>query len=47
MNKVILDLFWELASWHALAKLRLHTETTFDILDAFTFTLGKIGRAHV
>lgn len=40
----MLNLFWELACWHALAKLRLHSETTVQILEAFTTTLGKATR---
>lgn len=40
----MLDLLWELASWHALAKLRLHTETTVTILEGFTRTVGSATR---
>ncbi|GJE96476.1 hypothetical protein PsYK624_126730 [Phanerochaete sordida] len=41
LDGVVLDLLWEMASWHALAKLRLHTETTVNILEASTPTLCK------
>jgi hypothetical protein len=40
LNKIVLDLLWECACWHALAKLRLHTETTVRLLESFTMTLG-------
>ena len=39
-----MDLFWEMACWHGLAKLRLHSETTVQVLEAFTTTLGKATR---
>ena len=44
LNELILDLFWELSCWHALAKLRLHTETTLSILERFTETFGAATR---
>ncbi|KAH9478851.1 hypothetical protein JR316_0009313 [Psilocybe cubensis] len=31
-NKIIQNLLFEMATWHALAKLRLHTDTTLDEL---------------
>lgn len=40
-NKEILDVLFALAEWHALAKLRLHTETTLELLRAATTTLGS------
>jgi hypothetical protein len=40
-NEVILDLLFELATWHALGKLRLHTETTLHFLDNSTTRLGQ------
>ncbi|KAJ8592982.1 hypothetical protein M405DRAFT_685055, partial [Rhizopogon salebrosus TDB-379] len=40
-DKVILDLLFELATWHALGKLRLHTETTLHFLDNSTTRLGR------
>jgi hypothetical protein len=39
-NKVVLDLLFELATFHALAKLRLHTERTLRDLEASTERLG-------
>lgn len=35
-NETALDLLFELANWHALAKLRLHTEVTIAIFRAAT-----------
>ncbi|TBU29740.1 hypothetical protein BD311DRAFT_619186, partial [Dichomitus squalens] len=32
----VADLLFELANWHALAKLRLHTDVTVDIFRAST-----------
>ncbi|KAH9169480.1 hypothetical protein EDB89DRAFT_2098737, partial [Lactarius sanguifluus] len=43
-NEVILDLLFELATWHALAKLRLHTESTVCELELSTTRLGRILR---
>ncbi|KAH9004426.1 hypothetical protein EDB84DRAFT_1573164 [Lactarius hengduanensis] len=43
-NKVILNLLFELATWHALAKLRLHTESTVCELESSTTRLGRILR---
>ncbi|KAF9544902.1 hypothetical protein CPC08DRAFT_618840, partial [Agrocybe pediades] len=40
-NEVVLDLLFELATWHALAKLRLHTTSTLAALKASTKALGK------
>ncbi|KAG2072966.1 hypothetical protein BDR04DRAFT_1127412 [Suillus decipiens] len=40
-NKIILDLLFELATWHALNKLRLHTKTTLHFLDNSTTRLGQ------
>jgi hypothetical protein len=41
LNEMLLDLLFELATWHGLAKLRLHTETTLGFLDTSTTRLGK------
>lgn len=38
---MLLDLLFELAMWHALAKLRMHTDTTLNFLDTSTTRLGK------
>ena len=35
----MLDLLFELARWHALAKLRVHTDKTVDLLATATKTL--------
>jgi hypothetical protein len=40
-NRIVMDLLFELATWHALAKLRLHTETTLRFLDNSTTRLGQ------
>ncbi|KAF8874231.1 hypothetical protein BD779DRAFT_1476607 [Infundibulicybe gibba] len=40
-DTVVLNLLFELATWHAFAKLRLHTETTLDSLDNSTTRLGS------
>ncbi|KAK2467952.1 hypothetical protein APHAL10511_000247 [Amanita phalloides] len=39
-NRIIMDLLFELATWHVLAKLRLHTETTLKGLETSTKRLG-------
>lgn len=39
-NEITLDLLFVLATWHALAKLRMHTETTLQALEETTDTLG-------
>ncbi|KAK2467956.1 hypothetical protein APHAL10511_000251 [Amanita phalloides] len=39
-DKIIRELLFELATWHALAKLRLHTETTIRSLEHSTVRLG-------
>ncbi|KAF9049001.1 hypothetical protein BJ165DRAFT_1592981 [Panaeolus papilionaceus] len=43
-NDIISDLLFELATWHALAKLRLHTESTIQSLENSTTHLGKVLR---
>jgi hypothetical protein len=43
-NTLVLNLLFELATWHGLAKLRLHTDTTLSFLDTSTTRLGKILR---
>ncbi|GLB33254.1 hypothetical protein LshimejAT787_0101380 [Lyophyllum shimeji] len=40
-NGIILDLLFDLAVWHAFAKLRLHTSTTLLFHDKATTTLGQ------
>lgn len=39
-DRLVTDLLFELATWHALAKLRLHTETTLKALETSTKRLG-------
>lgn len=43
-NNIILALLFELATWHALAKLRLHTSTSIGFLETSTKRLGEILR---
>jgi hypothetical protein len=38
---VLLQLLFSAASWHALAKLRLHTDHTLNLLDDATSSLGS------
>jgi len=40
-NKILLDLLFTLATWHAYAKLRLHTDTTLAFFDTVTSILGE------
>jgi hypothetical protein len=42
-----MDLLFELATWHALAKLRLHTESTLADLESSTSRLGTLLRRFV
>jgi hypothetical protein len=39
-NRTILDLLFVVAYWHGLAKLRMHTDVTLEILEAVTADLG-------
>jgi hypothetical protein len=39
-NTIVMDLFFELATWHAFAKLHLHTESTVCALETSTTRLG-------
>ena len=39
-NMIVMDLLFELAMWHALAKLRLHTKSTVHALETLTTRLG-------
>ncbi|OCB90166.1 hypothetical protein A7U60_g2627 [Sanghuangporus baumii] len=41
-NETVLTLLFTLATWHALAKLRIHTETTVGLLEEETKCLGRI-----
>ena len=40
-NNILMDLLLELATWHALAKLCSHTESTIVALEHSTQCLGK------
>lgn len=40
-NKVVLDLLFDLATWHAYAKLRLHTDDTLTFFDSATVVLAR------
>ncbi|PCH44467.1 hypothetical protein WOLCODRAFT_154510 [Wolfiporia cocos MD-104 SS10] len=46
-NEVVLTLLFELATWHALAKLHLHTEDTLTVFTRVTESLGNSLRAFV
>lgn len=43
-DQTVADLLFELANWHALAKLRLHTSVTVDILRAATEDMCRVMR---
>jgi hypothetical protein len=40
-NKILLDLLFIMAHWHGLAKLRMHSDLTLEILDQQTTDLGE------
>lgn len=40
-NEVVVTLLYRLAEWHALAKLRMHTDTTLSLMDLVTTALGQ------
>lgn len=44
-NTCVLKLLFDLAHWHGLAKLHMHTDTTLDILADVTTSLGRSLRA--
>ncbi|KAI0069724.1 hypothetical protein K474DRAFT_1713979 [Panus rudis PR-1116 ss-1] len=46
-DKLLSELLFTLAEWHANAKLRMHTDTTLDILRSVTQTLGSQLRSLV
>ena len=43
-NNNLMDVLFILAHWHALAKLRQHTDLSLEILQSVTVDLGKILR---
>jgi hypothetical protein len=40
-NKIVLDLLFDVAVWHAYAKLRMHTEDMLALFDTATTVLGQ------
>ena len=40
-NKTLMSLLFRLAEWHALAKLRMHTESTLTQLEKVTSIIGR------
>ncbi|ETW76906.1 hypothetical protein HETIRDRAFT_242215, partial [Heterobasidion irregulare TC 32-1] len=46
-NRIVMDLLFELVTWHALAKLHLHTDTTLRIFEQVTTSLGALIRKFV
>ncbi|KAI0716914.1 hypothetical protein C8Q76DRAFT_420457 [Earliella scabrosa] len=40
-NEVILDLIFDYQCWHCLAKLRLHTDDTLELLEVVTVHVGQ------
>jgi hypothetical protein len=40
-NQIVLDLLFTMAHWHGLAKLRMHSDLTLEILDQRTIDLGE------
>ena len=43
-NTMLMQLLYRMAEWHALAKLRMHTRTTLDLLEKYTINLGQLMR---
>ncbi|KAJ7060479.1 hypothetical protein C8F01DRAFT_988862, partial [Mycena amicta] len=43
-NSEVLDALFVLAEWHALGKLRMHTDTTIELLRTSTKELGRLLR---
>ncbi len=46
-NKIVLNLLFELATWHAFARLRIHTDSTLDIFQASTKSLTAAVRTFI
>ncbi|KAJ3554174.1 hypothetical protein NM688_g3242 [Phlebia brevispora] len=44
LERVVFDMLWHLLLWHAMAKLRMHTEPTIRILEHVTTDLGRAVR---
>lgn len=45
-NKILLDLAFDMATWHAYAKLRMHTSHTIESLRSQTKELGTLLRRY-
>jgi hypothetical protein len=41
---IVMTLLYQMAEWHAFAKLRLHTESTLQHLERLTVELGQLMR---
>ncbi|TBU21594.1 hypothetical protein BD311DRAFT_678015 [Dichomitus squalens] len=46
-NSIVLTMLFELAMWHAFAKLQLHSESTVTAFEGSTSTLGQAMRAFL
>ncbi|KAJ3847524.1 hypothetical protein EV368DRAFT_69040 [Lentinula lateritia] len=44
VNSKLMTLLYRAAEWHALAKLRMHTEKTLNYMETLTFEFGKLMR---
>ena len=40
-NEIVMTLLFRLAEWHALAKLRMHTDTTLTCMEMVIAILGR------
>jgi hypothetical protein len=43
-DKQLMKLLYRTAEWHALAKLRMHTDQSLDLLEALTIEFGRLMR---
>ena len=43
-NRRVMKLLYRTAEWHALAKLRMHSDSTLDLLEELTSEFGKLIR---
>ena len=43
-NGMVLRLLYKTAEWHALAKLRIHTDSTLNLFDVVTREFGRLMR---
>ena len=44
LERVVFDMFFTMALWYSLGKLRLHTDTTLRLMDGVTTSMGKAVR---